>query len=73
MLQLGFRPHNRRPFSVCLTARFAAQPRLATTVGTLPSDTLQFGVLVLATIIVVGGLNFLPALALGPIVETLQH
>jgi K+-transporting ATPase A subunit len=41
--------------------------------GALPSDTLQFGVLVLATILVVGGLNFLPGLALGPIAEALQH
>jgi K+-transporting ATPase ATPase A chain len=59
--------------ALALAGRFAAQPRLATTVGTLPSDTVQFGALVLATILVVGGLNFLPALALGPIAEALQH
>ena len=59
--------------ALALAGRFAAQPRAATTMGTLPSDTLQFGVLVLATILVVGGLNFLPALALGPIAEALQH
>jgi len=59
--------------ALALAGRFAAQPRLAATVGTLPSDTVQFGALVLATILVVGGLNFLPALALGPIAEALQH
>jgi potassium-transporting ATPase potassium-binding subunit len=59
--------------ALALAGRFAAQPRAATTVGALPSDTVQFGALVLATILVVGGLNFLPALALGPIAEALQH
>lgn len=59
--------------ALTLAGRFAAQARTPENSGTLPSDTAQFGVLVLGTIIVVGGLNFLPALALGPIVEALQH
>jgi K+-transporting ATPase ATPase A chain len=57
--------------ALALAGRFAAQGRLATTSGTLPGDTLQFGVLVLGTILIVGGLNFFPALTLGPIVEAL--
>ena len=43
------------------------------TVGTLPSDSATFGVLVLGTIVLVGALSFLPALALGPIVEAFHH
>jgi K+-transporting ATPase ATPase A chain len=52
---------------------FAAQGRKATTSGSLPSDTVTFGVLVLATVLLLGALCFLPALALGPIVEQLQR
>jgi K+-transporting ATPase ATPase A chain len=32
-----------------------------------------FGALVFGTILLVGGLSFLPALALGPIAEALRH
>jgi K+-transporting ATPase ATPase A chain len=60
-------------FALALAGRFAAQRRWPTTLGTLPSDSAMFGVLVLGTILLVGALCFLPALALGPIVEALQH
>ncbi|MFI4975528.1 MAG: potassium-transporting ATPase subunit KdpA [Caulobacterales bacterium] len=60
-------------FALLLAGRFAAQGRLATTAGTLPSDTVSFGGLVFGTIIIVAALNFLPALTLGPIVEALQR
>ena len=56
-----------------LAGRFAAQRRWPTTAGTLPSDSVMFGTLVLGTIVLVGALSFLPALALGPIAEALQH
>jgi K+-transporting ATPase ATPase A chain len=56
-----------------LAGRFAAQPRVPTTAGTLPTDSILFGALVLSTIVLVGALSFLPALALGPIAEALQH
>jgi K+-transporting ATPase ATPase A chain len=59
--------------ALALAGRFAAQRRLPTTAGTLPSDTLTFGLLVFATILMVGALCFFPALALGPIVEFFQH
>ena len=52
-----------------LAGRCAAQRRLAITEGSLPSDNVAFGALVFATVLVVGGLNFLPALSLGPISE----
>jgi K+-transporting ATPase ATPase A chain len=59
--------------ALALAGRFAAQRRWPTTAGSLPGDSATFGVLVLATILLVGALSFLPALALGPIAETLQH
>jgi K+-transporting ATPase ATPase A chain len=59
--------------ALALAGRFAAQRRLPSTVGTLPSDTPTFGVLVFGTILLGGALSFLPALALGPIVEFLHH
>jgi potassium-transporting ATPase potassium-binding subunit len=55
-----------------LAGRLARQGRKAETVGTLPSDTLTFGALVLGTILLIGALSFLPALALGPIAEYLK-
>jgi potassium-transporting ATPase potassium-binding subunit len=56
-----------------LAGRFAAQGRTATTAGTLPCDTPTFGALVLGSVVLTGALCFLPALALGPIVEYFQH
>jgi K+-transporting ATPase ATPase A chain len=59
--------------ALALAGRFAAQGRRPTTAATLPSDTAAFGALVLGTILLVGALSFLPALALGPIAEALRH
>jgi K+-transporting ATPase ATPase A chain len=59
--------------ALALAGRVAAQGRLATTAGSLPNDTPQFGVLILGVIVLIGGLCFLPAMALGPIAEALQH
>ena len=50
-----------------LAGRFARQGRKSETTGTLPSDTITFGVLVLGTVVLIGALSFLPVLALGPI------
>jgi K+-transporting ATPase ATPase A chain len=55
--------------ALSLAGRLASQRRWPTTVGTLPSDSAMFGALVLGTILLVGALSFLPALALGPIAE----
>jgi K+-transporting ATPase ATPase A chain len=59
--------------ALMLAGRFAAQPRVAVGPGTLPNHTPQFGALVLASVILVGGLCFLPALVLGPIGEALKR
>jgi len=59
--------------ALALAGRFAAQRRLPITAGTLPNDTPTFGALVFGTILLLGGLCFFPALALGPIVEFLQR
>ena len=58
--------------ALALAGRFAAQGRRPLSLGSLPSDTMTFGVLVLGTVLLVGALSFLPALALGPLVEFLQ-
>jgi K+-transporting ATPase ATPase A chain len=58
--------------ALLLAGRFAGQGRKEPTTGTLPCDTVTFGVLVLGTVVLVGALCFLPALALGPIAEQLQ-
>jgi potassium-transporting ATPase potassium-binding subunit len=58
--------------TLALAGRFAAQGRRPISLGSLPSDTVTFGVLILGTILLVGALSFLPALVLGPIVELLQ-
>jgi len=59
--------------ALALAGRFAAQRRWPTTSGTLPSDSAIFGALVLGTVLLVGALSFLPALALGPFAEALKH
>lgn len=59
--------------ALALAGRFAAQPRLPDTAGTLPSDTATFGALVYGVILLVGALCFFPALALGPLLEFYQH
>jgi potassium-transporting ATPase potassium-binding subunit len=40
--------------------------------GTFPTDGALFGILLLGTVVIVGALNFLPALCLGPIIEHLM-
>ena len=57
--------------AMALAGLFARQGRRAPTTGTLPTDTLQFASLIIGTAIIVVGLSFLPALALGPVVEHL--
>jgi K+-transporting ATPase ATPase A chain len=53
--------------------RFAAQRRVVASSGTLPIDKPTFGALLLGTILLAGMISFLPALAMGPIVEFLQR
>jgi K+-transporting ATPase ATPase A chain len=58
--------------ALALAGRFAAQGRRPISLGSLPSDTVTFGVLVFGTTLLVGALSFLPAVALGPLMEFLQ-
>jgi len=64
-------------FLMAVAGSLAAKPTLPPSVGTLRTDTALFGAWWLATILIVGALTFLPALALGPIAEyfamTTQH
>jgi K+-transporting ATPase ATPase A chain len=50
----------------------AAKKSVPAGAGTIPTATPLFMVLVVFVVLVVGGLTFLPALALGPLVEQLQ-
>jgi len=50
---------------------FARQKKSPVTSGTLPTDSLSFGALLTACLITVTALSYLPALALGPILERL--
>jgi potassium-transporting ATPase potassium-binding subunit len=59
--------------ALALAGRVAAQPRVPATSGTLPVDTPTFGAMVFGAILLIAALCFLPALALGPIVEQFQH
>ncbi len=57
---------------LALAGAFAAQRRRPVTAGTMPTDTPLFTVLLAGTVVVVAGLTFFPALALGPIAEALS-
>lgn len=51
----------------------AAQPVIPRSAGTLPTDGALFVFFLIGVIVIVGGLTYLPALALGPVVEHLQN
>jgi K+-transporting ATPase ATPase A chain len=55
--------------ALALAGRFAASTRRPVSRGAMPSDGVTFGVLLAGTALFVGALNFLPALAMGPIAE----
>ena len=57
--------------ALALAGRFAAQGHRSVSSGTLPTDTPLFGGLVIASMLIIGGLSYFPALAMGPIVEHL--
>jgi K+-transporting ATPase ATPase A chain len=65
----------RFPLSIGMLAiagSLAAKKHIPPSAGTLPTHTPLFVVLLASTVIVVGALTFLPALALGPIAEQLM-
>jgi K+-transporting ATPase ATPase A chain len=57
---------------LAIAGSLAAKKCVPTTSGTLPTHTPLFVVLLAGIVVLVGALTFLPALALGPIVEHLQ-
>ncbi|TXI77269.1 MAG: potassium-transporting ATPase subunit KdpA [Dokdonella sp.] len=57
---------------LAIAGALAGKKTIPPSAGTLPTHTPLFVVLLIATVIVVGALTFLPALALGPITEQLQ-
>jgi K+-transporting ATPase ATPase A chain len=59
-------------FVLALAGSLAAQGSVPATQGTLPTHRPLFVVLVTGVILIVAGLTFVPALALGPIAEALS-
>ncbi|CAN5327844.1 potassium-transporting ATPase subunit KdpA [soil metagenome] len=57
---------------LAMAGSLAAKPKLAPSAGTLPTDGGLFIGLLVGVILILGGLQFFPALALGPIVEHFQ-
>jgi len=57
---------------LAIAGNLALKKRLAVTAGTLPTHGPLFVVLLLGSVLLVGLLNYVPALALGPVVEHLM-
>lgn len=57
---------------LAMAGALAAKQRLPVTAGTLPTHGPLFVVLLIGSVLLVGLLNYVPALALGPIVEHLM-
>ncbi|WP_409281258.1 potassium-transporting ATPase subunit KdpA [Pseudomonas defluvii] len=57
---------------LAIAGGLAAKKRLAVTGGTMPTHGLLFVALLIGTVLLVGLLNYVPALALGPVVEHLM-
>ena len=57
---------------LAIAGSLAAKKRIAVTEGTLPTHGPLFVVLLVGTMLLVGLLNYVPALALGPVVEQLM-
>ncbi|MGC1909208.1 MAG: potassium-transporting ATPase subunit KdpA [Candidatus Dormiibacterota bacterium] len=58
---------------LAVAGALAAKGRIPDTVGTMRTDQPIFVGLLLGTVVLVGGLTFLPAFALGPVAEALVH
>jgi K+-transporting ATPase ATPase A chain len=57
---------------LAVAGSIVVKPKLAPTAGTLPTHNSLFIGLLVGVVIILGGLQFFPALALGPIVEHYQ-
>jgi len=58
--------------ALAIAGALAAKKRVEPGLGTLPTHTPLFVLLLVGAVVMVGALTFVPALALGPIVEHLQ-
>lgn len=59
---------------LAIAGSLARKKRLATTLGSLPTHGPLFVTLLIGSVVIVGALTYIPALALGPVVEHLmQH
>ncbi len=56
---------------LAIAGSLAAKKRIAVTGGTMPTHGALFVVLLVGTVLLVGLLNYVPALALGPVIEHL--
>ena len=56
---------------MAIAGSLAAKPKLAPSAGTFPTHGTLFVALLVGVILILGGLQYFPALALGPIVEHL--
>jgi potassium-transporting ATPase potassium-binding subunit len=54
---------------LCIAGMLAAKRIVPVSAGTMPTHGIQFVGLMIGTILIVGGLTFFPALALGPAAE----
>jgi len=59
--------------ALALGGALAAKNVVPTSLGTFRTDNSMFIGLTIGVIIIIGGLTFFPAIALGPIVEQLSH
>lgn len=75
-LTIGFCMFVARFGNIALTLALAGclvkQQKRPETAGTMPTHNLTFGVLLTGVVLIIAGLTFFPALALGPIAEALQ-
>jgi potassium-transporting ATPase potassium-binding subunit len=59
--------------ALALAGFFARQKQAPTTAGTVPTDSFIFGLLLSACLVILTALSYLPALALGPVLDRLLH
>ena len=59
--------------ALCFAGLAARQKNAPPTRGTLPTDSLSFGLLLFALLTIVTALSYLPVLTLGPILENLRY
>jgi K+-transporting ATPase ATPase A chain len=57
--------------SLAIAGSFSAKQTSMESSGTLSTNSILFGILLISVILMVGGLTYLPALSLGPVVEQL--